>query len=163
MLRPIGRLFGDVFTIIWMFELFTTVFNKLKPSKCVYYRIQSILSHFVVNSTKKKFKTFHFLADSSNGYTSRFLGFSIYVSNTTSKIDGVLCYKDNIFTTETIPAVFNITCAEYGQYVIYYNERLPGLVYPHGYSKYAFADICELEVYGWFHHIKTHYVKYYTK
>lgn len=91
------------------------------------------------------------------------MGFSIYVSNTTSKIDGVLCYKDNIFTTETIPAVFNITCAVYGQYVIYYNERLSGLVYPHGYSKYAFADICELEVYGWFHHIKTHYVKYYTK
>lgn len=91
------------------------------------------------------------------------MGFSIYVSNTTSKIDGALCYKDNIFTTETIPAVFNITCAVYGQYVIYYNERLPGRVYPHGYSKYAFADICELEVYGWFHHIKTHYVKYYTK
>lgn len=93
------------------------------------------------------YRTDNVVWDSSNGYTSRFLGFSIYVSNTTSKIDGVLCYKDNIFTTETIPAVFNITCAVYGQYVIYYNERLPGLVYPHGYSKYAFADICELEVY----------------
>lgn len=105
------------------------------------------------------FRTFRFFADSSNGYTSRFLGFSIYVSKTTSKVDGALCYKDNIFTTETIPAVFNITCAVYGQYVIYYNERLPGIVYPQGYSKDAFADICEFEVYGQFHHIKTHLCK----
>lgn len=87
------------------------------------------------------YRTDNVVWDLSNGNTYRFLGFSIYVSNTTSKIDGALCYKDNIFTTETLPADFNITCAVYGQHVIYYNERRPGLVYSQGYSKDAFANM----------------------
>ncbi|XP_065926591.1 uncharacterized protein [Magallana gigas] len=86
--------------------------------------------------------------DASNGYTARFLGFSIYVSNTTNKSEGKLCYKDTNFTPSTIPAVFNTTCFVHGQYVIYYNERLPGVTYPSGYSVYAFNDLCEVEVYG---------------
>lgn len=72
----------------------------------------------------------------------------MYVSNTTSLLGGTLCFKDSDFTKSTIPAVLNISCPVYGQYVIYYNERLPGVVYPDGYSEYAFAEICELEVYG---------------
>ncbi|XP_065925855.1 protein draper-like isoform X2 [Magallana gigas] len=86
--------------------------------------------------------------DATNGYTSGFLGFSIYVSNTTNKSEGKLCYKDTNFTPSTIPAVFNTTCFVHGQYVIYYNERLPGVTYPSGYSDYAFNDLCEVEVYG---------------
>ncbi|XP_065926644.1 uncharacterized protein [Magallana gigas] len=86
--------------------------------------------------------------DASNRYTARFLGFSIYISNTTKLSDGKLCYKDTYFTRSTIPAVFNTTCFVHGQYVIYYNERLPGVTYPSDYSEYAFSDLCEVEVYG---------------
>ncbi|XP_062598462.1 multiple epidermal growth factor-like domains protein 11, partial [Saccostrea cucullata] len=48
----------------------------------------------------------------------------------------------------TIPAVVNITCQLYGQYVIYYNARKPDEEYPPGYSQYAYSELCEVEVYG---------------
>nr|XP_034315306.1 low-density lipoprotein receptor-related protein 4 isoform X6 [Crassostrea gigas] len=78
---------------------------------------------------------------------SNFLGFSVYVSNTTDRSQGTLCFKDNNFTTSSLPAVFTINCSVHGQYVIYYNERLPGTAYPDDYSMYAFNDACEVEVY----------------
>lgn len=91
---------------------------------------------------------YSFKLGSSNGFTKRFLGFSLYVSNTTKKSEGSLCFKDTNFTLSTIPAVFNTTCPVHGQYVIYYNERLQGVTYPHGYSQYAFNELCEVEVFG---------------
>ncbi|XP_078330738.1 uncharacterized protein LOC144624704 [Crassostrea virginica] len=84
----------------------------------------------------------------SNGYTSRFLGFSLYVSNTTDKSNGILCFKDTNFTLNTIPPVFNTTCIVHGQYVIYYNERKAGVTYSDGRSQYAFNELCEVEVLG---------------
>nr|XP_034322597.1 protein draper-like [Crassostrea gigas] len=84
----------------------------------------------------------------SNWLIQYFLGFSVYVSNTTDRLQGTLCYNDDNFTALTIPAVFTTTCPVHGQYVIYYNERLPGVTYPNEYFKYVASDLCELEVYG---------------
>ncbi|XP_056002937.1 receptor-type tyrosine-protein phosphatase alpha-like isoform X4 [Ostrea edulis] len=86
--------------------------------------------------------------DFNNGYTARFLGFSVYISNTTNKDDGVLCFKDTMYTKATIPNPTNITCPRHGRYVIYYNERLQNVTYPDGYSQYAYNELCEFEVYG---------------
>lgn len=77
-----------------------------------------------------------------------YLGFSVYVSNTTNILEGMLCFKDNVFTMHTIPAIFTTTCFVHGEYVIFYNERLLGVVYPAVYETSVFSDLCEVEVYG---------------
>ncbi|XP_061190169.1 multiple epidermal growth factor-like domains protein 10 [Saccostrea echinata] len=84
--------------------------------------------------------------DQRNGHIGRFLGFSVYISNTTEKSDGVLCFKDATFTKATMPAVVTLNCTHYGRYVIYYNERKP--TNPSYYSEYAYGELCEFEVYG---------------
>lgn len=48
----------------------------------------------------------------------------------------------------TVPAVVDVFCSVIGRYVIYHNERFSELKYPHGYSEFAFVDLCEVEVYG---------------
>lgn len=72
----------------------------------------------------------------------------MYVSNTTDRLEGILCFKDTNFTLDTIPAVFTTVCPVHGQYVIYHNERLSGPTYPDEYSSYAENNLCEVEVYG---------------
>lgn len=85
--------------------------------------------------------------DETNILTSYLLGFSLYVSNTTVKEDGILCFVDKLYTRKTIPNNFNISCRVNGRFVIYYNNRTQ-LPLPDGYSVSAESDLCEVEVYG---------------
>ncbi|XP_056017443.1 multiple epidermal growth factor-like domains protein 10 [Ostrea edulis] len=76
----------------------------------------------------------------------RFAGFSLYVSNTTIKEDGYLCYKNG----QDLPSLdFSTTCVKHGRYVIFYNERLDGTTYPTGYeTSQVYTELCEVTVTG---------------
>lgn len=76
----------------------------------------------------------------------RFAGFSLHVSNTTDQHSWHLCYKDG---PELPPLDFNTTCIAHGRYVIFYNERLPGKIYPMGYELTSvYNELCEVTVTG---------------
>lgn len=76
----------------------------------------------------------------------RFAGFSIYVSQTGDIEGSPLCYKDG---PQLPPLNFTTTCTEYGRYVIFYNERKDGVVYPDGYQlSTMFTELCEVIVKG---------------
>uniref|UniRef100_K1QIU4 Receptor-type tyrosine-protein phosphatase U n=1 Tax=Magallana gigas TaxID=29159 RepID=K1QIU4_MAGGI len=74
-------------------------------------------------------------------------GFYLYVSNSTSKEDGHLCFHEIQTLNGTLSEVQRINCSVHGQYVIYFNERKQDVQYPYFYSKYAYIELCEVEVY----------------
>lgn len=82
----------------------------------------------------------------------RFVGFSLYVSNTGVMHGSTLCYKDG----PTLPPLnFTTTCTQSGRYVLFYNERLEEVVYPSGYEIYnVITELCEVTVRGTY--LKTH-------
>lgn len=93
------------------------------------------------------FISFFYQKGPTHGFVSRFLGFSVFISNTTDEAAGVLCFRDTLYTIYTIPAVVTLNCPYYGRYVIYYNNRTSSTI-PTDYSDLAYNEICELEVYG---------------
>lgn len=93
------------------------------------------------------FISFFYQKGPTNGFVSRFLGFSVFISNTTDEAAGVLCFRDTLYTIYTIPAVITLNCTNYGRYVIYYNNRTSSSK-PANYSINAYNELCELEVYG---------------
>lgn len=75
----------------------------------------------------------------------RFAGFSLYVSNTTDRRTGYLCYHNK---DELPPLDFNINCISHGRFVIFYNERMGG-AYPDGsQTSSVFTELCEVTVKG---------------
>lgn len=57
-----------------------------------------------------------------------------------------MCYKDG---PQLPPLNFTIECAEYGRYVIFYNERLADIKYPETYeTANVITDLCEVIVTG---------------
>lgn len=81
-------------------------------------------------------------------FAKYYLGFAVYVSNTTNRNDGVLCYKEHVLSKRTLPDRVTMRCLQTAQYVIYYNEHRSGVVYNSDYSHGVFEDLCEVEVYG---------------
>lgn len=74
----------------------------------------------------------------------RFL--SLFVSNSTHKKDGVLCYYDANYTVSTITSRIAIECNFHSRYVIFYNTRAGNLSSKIGYSDKAEINLCEVEV-----------------
>ncbi|XP_061185045.1 uncharacterized protein LOC133193085 [Saccostrea echinata] len=85
---------------------------------------------------------------SPGAFYDRFAGFFLFVSNTTAQSDGHLCFHDIQNVNGTPIENQTIICHVYGRYVIYYNERKLNVMYPAYYSRYAYNEICELEVIG---------------
>lgn len=73
-------------------------------------------------------------------------GFQIFISNTKEWREGHLCFHHSDMTAPT--SVMNVTCPIHGRYVTFYNERDASVVYPFTYSKFAYVQLCELEVFG---------------
>ncbi|XP_078330494.1 uncharacterized protein LOC111113725 [Crassostrea virginica] len=80
-------------------------------------------------------------------FPSTFLGFSLYVSNTTRIKDRVLYYHDDQYTTLSIPPELTFTKPVQARYVTYYNSRKGGLSTKPGYSATASLGLCEVQVF----------------
>ncbi|XP_033739161.1 cell death abnormality protein 1-like [Pecten maximus] len=77
----------------------------------------------------------------------RFGGYSLYLSNTTSYTQGVLCYKDNSSLASDVDLIPTHQCPYVAQYVIVYNQRDTPKKYD-WYDDYAVLELCEVQVFG---------------
>lgn len=61
-------------------------------------------------------------------------------------MNSTLCYKDG---PQLLPLNFTTLCIGYGRYVIFYNERMPGVSYPSDYQlRNLYTELCEVIVQG---------------
>ncbi|XP_062609892.1 multiple epidermal growth factor-like domains protein 10 [Saccostrea cucullata] len=88
----------------------------------------------------------------SNGYEQRqrerMYGYKLYISNSSDFSllhEAYLCYSH---TGPELPDL-HVThvCVSFGRYVIFYNERVPGVTYP-GNQIYTYTQLCEVIVQG---------------
>lgn len=92
------------------------------------------------------FKWLFSICSIENRQRGRFAGFSLYVSTTGVINESTLSYKDG---AQLPPLNFTTTCTKHGRYVIFYNERLEGAIYPAGYEiNNVYTEVCEVIVQG---------------
>lgn len=107
-----------------------------------------ICIQFIIQVIQLNLNFFVFpFSDNSQNF-GRIAGFFVYVSNTSFKDDGYLCYHDESTDQNMLSLDQHINCTLQGRYVIFYNERIAGVQYPSFYSRYAYNDLREVEVYG---------------
>nr|XP_034338137.1 uncharacterized protein LOC117692884 [Crassostrea gigas] len=117
------------------------------PDKTVWWKVDlgGVYNIYRINIL---FKNYDGYEDRQRG---RFAGFSLYVSDTDASFDAgikgsILCYKDG---PQLPPLNFTTVCTEKGRYVIYYNERLDGVIYPKEYEvTNVYEELCEVIVQG---------------
>ena len=105
----------------------------------------SILEKLFKNNSQLLFL---FISIENREVASRILGFSVYASNTSRIVDGKLCYHENNNTIDSMPSQTSVNCIVQARYIIYYNSRLNIPLRSPDFSKFAYIDLCEVEVYG---------------
>eukprot|EP00105_Crassostrea_gigas_P038150 XP_019922298.1 PREDICTED: protein draper [Crassostrea gigas] len=112
------------------------------PYKTVWWKVD-LGDVYNIYSISILFKTYDGYEDRQRG---RFAGFSLYVSTTGDIQGSTLCYKDG---PQLPPLEFTTTCIQRGQYVIFFNERKDGVIYPKDYElANVLNELCEVVVLG---------------
>lgn len=121
------------------------MFNLRRHTKCRECIFMIFFFKLFLNLRKGDITSIKFVF-ADNRQRGRLAGFSLYISTTGDIKDSTLCYKDG---PQIPPLNFTTTCTQHGRYVIFYNERLDGVVYPQGYElANVVYEICEVVVQG---------------